>query len=116
MDCWIQIKIKNEPKQEYIIKREKNNKVQNNFQYGGYETNITDRRTSFIAPNIIDGKYTSIEHYLDVQFRLLHEDFLRPLRADINEYRDYKNKSIQERRFMNLNCFVYDNVTIIDVE
>lgn len=32
MDSWIQNK-KNEPKQEYMIKIEENNKVQNNYQY-----------------------------------------------------------------------------------
>ncbi|KAJ9575016.1 hypothetical protein L9F63_007818, partial [Diploptera punctata] len=43
-------------------------------------------RRPFVRPNIIKGSYTSIEHYLDVQFRLLHEDFLCPMREGISEY------------------------------
>lgn len=42
----------------------------------------------FIRPNIINGKYAGgVDHYLDVQFRLLREDFIRPLREGIGEYR-----------------------------
>lgn len=41
----------------------------------------------FIRKNIIDGKYIGgVDHYLDVQFRLLREDFVRPLREGISEY------------------------------
>lgn len=41
----------------------------------------------FIRPNIINGKYADgVDHYLDVQFRLLREDFIRPLREGIGEY------------------------------
>lgn len=39
-----------------------------------------------IKPNIIDGPYDSVDHYLDVQFRLFHEDFMRPLREGIQQY------------------------------
>lgn len=35
----------------------------------------------FFRKNIL--KYTHVDHYLDVQFRLLREDFLRPLRKGI---------------------------------
>jgi hypothetical protein len=40
----------------------------------------------FVRPNLVHGAYTSVDHYLDVQFRLLHEDFLRPMREGIVEY------------------------------
>lgn len=37
-----------------------------------------------IRPNIINGKYAGgVDHYLDIQFRLLREDFVRPLREGI---------------------------------
>lgn len=37
---------------------------------------------------IIDGKYVGgIDHYLNTQFRLLREDFMRPLRKSISQYR-----------------------------
>ena len=37
----------------------------------------------YLRPNIIAGAYTGWEHYLDVQFRLLREDFVAPLREGI---------------------------------
>ncbi|KAJ9589301.1 hypothetical protein L9F63_017494, partial [Diploptera punctata] len=48
---------------------------------------ILSEKKSFIRPNIINGKYESVEHYLDIQFRLLREDFFAPLREAISEYR-----------------------------
>lgn len=41
----------------------------------------------FLRPNIVNGNYVGgVDHYLDVQFRLLREDFVRPLREGISEY------------------------------
>nr|XP_006812408.1 PREDICTED: NFX1-type zinc finger-containing protein 1-like [Saccoglossus kowalevskii] len=40
----------------------------------------------FIRPNIVSGGYKGVEHYLDVQFRLLREDFMAPLRDGISAY------------------------------
>ena len=37
----------------------------------------------FLRQNIIYGAYKDVEHYLDVQFRLLREDFVGPLRRGI---------------------------------
>ena len=37
----------------------------------------------FLRKNKVEGHYNDEEHYLDVQFRLLREDFLRPLRKGI---------------------------------
>ena len=39
----------------------------------------------FLRRNKIDGSYNDVEHYLDVQFRLLREDFVRPLREGITQ-------------------------------
>ncbi|EFA00122.1 NFX1-type zinc finger-containing protein 1 [Tribolium castaneum] len=41
----------------------------------------------FLRENIVKGPYQSVNHYLDVQFRLLREDFVGPLRDGINNYR-----------------------------
>ena len=38
----------------------------------------------FLRRNKIDGSYHNAEHYLAVQFRLLREDFVRPLREGIS--------------------------------
>lgn len=42
----------------------------------------------FLRSNKIKGSYDSWEHYFDVQFRLLREDFVRPLRNGISNYCD----------------------------
>ena len=39
-----------------------------------------------LRPNIVDGKYDDWLHYYDIQFRLLREDFISPLRKGIGDY------------------------------
>lgn len=48
---------------------------------------ILHNHEPYIRKNVVDGKYVGgVDHYLDVQFRLLREDFIRPLREGIGEY------------------------------
>ncbi|XP_064484987.1 NFX1-type zinc finger-containing protein 1-like isoform X2 [Ornithodoros turicata] len=51
----------------------------------GIEDILTERKP-FLRPNILNGGYDDVWHYLDVQFRLLREDFIRPLREGIRDY------------------------------
>ncbi|CAG9531456.1 unnamed protein product [Cercopithifilaria johnstoni] len=46
----------------------------------------------YIRRNIIRGSYSSQEHYLDVQFRLMHEDLVGPLRDGIKLWKERKGK------------------------
>ena len=46
---------------------------------------IISQERPFLRENILKGRYEDAEHYLDVQFRLLREDFLEPLRGGIYE-------------------------------
>lgn len=46
---------------------------------------IKSQEKPFLRKNISEGRYENAEHYLDVQFRLLREDFLEPLRKGIFE-------------------------------
>ena len=46
---------------------------------------ITTQERPFLRESISKGRYDNAEHYLDVQFRLLREDFLEPLREGIRE-------------------------------
>jgi len=49
----------------------------------------------YLHPNIIKGPYRNVEHYLDVHFKLLREDFIAPLRNGIQSYKDkirYKHR------------------------
>ncbi|XP_022092094.1 NFX1-type zinc finger-containing protein 1-like isoform X2 [Acanthaster planci] len=59
----------------------------------------------FLRKNIIEGRYESVEHYLDVQFRLLREDFVAPLREGVTEFLSDTNGRIKDIR-------IYDNVFI----
>ena len=45
-----------------------------------------DADEPYLRPNITTGGYEDWEHYLDVQFRLLREDFIAPLRDGIQLY------------------------------
>lgn len=55
------------------------------------------REGPFLRPNIVDGKYIGgVEHYLDVQFRLLREDFVGPLREGIFIFKDLMNSGVDD--------------------
>ena len=47
------------------------------------QDDILQEGRPFLRRNKIYGSYNDVEHYLDVQFRLLREDFMRPLREGI---------------------------------
>ena len=59
-----------------------------------------------LRPNIVEGKYDNWLHYYDVQFRLLREDFISPLRKGISDYfqgkvgRDLRNIKVYEKVFI----------------
>lgn len=77
---------------------------------------ILSNHEPFIRKNVVDGKYVGgVEHYLDTQFRLLREDFLRPLRQGISEYVQLRNKDeamkMSKYRIRDLNF--YQNVKIL---
>ena len=75
---------------------------------------IITREEPFLRENKIEGHYDSEEHYLDVQFRLLREDFIRPLRDGIQQlmamgtyFRNSRDDRLQDVR-------VYENVRILN--
>lgn len=76
---------------------------------------ILNNHEPFIRANIVEGKYVMIDHYLDVQFRLLREDFVRPLRSGIIQYRDIKSKpeTMRATKFRINDLNIYQNVQII---
>lgn len=70
----------------------------------------------FIRENLIAGKYVAgIDHYLDVQFRLLREDFVRPLRSGITQYRRIRNnpQEMAASKFRINDLNIYRNVQIV---
>ena len=66
----------------------------------------------FLRPNIVQGKYPNADTYLDVQFRLLREDFFHPLRTGIQEYRKQVDRKQHRSRIDNVRF--YDSVRILD--
>ncbi|XP_034832101.1 NFX1-type zinc finger-containing protein 1-like isoform X1 [Maniola hyperantus] len=60
-----------------------------------------------IVPNIVNGAYSSVEHYLDLQFKLLREDCFGPLREGICKYLENPSKRRHE------NIRVYPKVRIL---
>lgn len=46
----------------------------------------------FLRPSIVKGKYPDIATYLDIQFRLLREDFFNPLRVGLLAYKSQTDK------------------------
>ena len=50
----------------------------------------------FLRANKVEGPYQGWDHYLDVQFRLLREDFIAPLREGINDdFSAHRNSSVR---------------------
>ena len=72
---------------------------------------ISIDQSGSLRKNKIKGRYHNIEHYLDVQFQLLREDFLRPLRDGIKHYREHNNRSYPNNLYQDVR--IYDNVKIL---
>ncbi|CAG9771390.1 unnamed protein product [Ceutorhynchus assimilis] len=49
---------------------------------------------AFVRKNIINGKYPSLRDYLDIHFRLMREDFLRPIREDVCDFLNNTNRHL----------------------
>uniref|UniRef100_A0A8C0YTZ7 Zinc finger NFX1-type containing 1 n=2 Tax=Canis lupus familiaris TaxID=9615 RepID=A0A8C0YTZ7_CANLF len=60
----------------------------------------------FLRPNIITGKYDSTAVYLDTHFRLLREDFVRPLREGILELlQSFEDQGLRKRKFDDIRIY-----------
>ena len=59
---------------------------------------LTNQVKPYLRKNITNGAYESVQHYLDVQFRLLREDFLMPLRDGVQQLREIVRQAHQEGR------------------
>jgi hypothetical protein len=70
---------------------------------------VHERIDPKLRANIIVGAYTSVDDYLDVQFRLLREDFMQPLRKGIKSFIAARTKTI-DNKIQEIN--VYEHVQI----
>lgn len=64
---------------------------------------------------MVDGKYVGgVDHYLDVQFRLLREDFIRPLREGIRDYLRLTQDKTKKHKVNKINDInVYNQVNVV---
>lgn len=73
----------------------------------------------FLRKNIIIGQYVDADHYLDVHFRLLLEDFMRPLREGLIEYKrlvadeNYRHQATSLKKIGDL--YVYNRMHIQNI-
>ncbi|NXU72969.1 ZNFX1 protein, partial [Oreotrochilus melanogaster] len=60
----------------------------------------------FLRPNIVSGRYESTSIYLDTHFRLLREDFIRPLREGIFELlQSFEDKGLRKKKFDDIKIY-----------
>lgn len=65
----------------------------------------------FLRANIVYGAYKDVDHYLDVQYRLLREDFICPLREGLRTFHEYTDKNVPVNRISDIRF--YRNVQIL---
>ncbi|PIK53271.1 putative NFX1-type zinc finger-containing protein 1-like [Apostichopus japonicus] len=70
----------------------------------------------FLRKNIVNGEYDDLNHYLDIHYRLLREDFIAPIRESIAEYTDQLSQigAKVKRRFQNFR--LYNNVQAVGID
>ncbi|XP_071167653.1 NFX1-type zinc finger-containing protein 1-like [Mytilus edulis] len=68
---------------------------------------------NFLRRNKVNGTYLSLDHYLDVQFRLYREDCVSPLRDALMEFKQ-KDREIRSGKFGLESGLVYRNVSVVN--
>ncbi|KAF4525721.1 hypothetical protein B566_EDAN011898 [Ephemera danica] len=72
--------------------------------YPESEDILCSDETIHLRPNLTEEKYSDVEQYLDIQFRLLREDYIRPLRSSIAEYRQKRFLESQQQTVAVINA------------
>ncbi len=67
----------------------------------------------FLRPNIVVGRYPNVGTYLDIHFRLLREDFFKPLRIGMLAYKSQSNRKNSQRPD---NIRLYHQVKILEYD
>ncbi|NWW30854.1 ZNFX1 protein, partial [Panurus biarmicus] len=67
---------------------------------------IHSNEKPFLRPNFAFGRYESTSIYLDTHFRLLREDFVRPLREGIMEVlQNLQDRNLRKKRFDDIRIY-----------
>ena len=72
---------------------------------------MKEDKNIFVRPAVLEGGYKDKVHYLDVQFRLMKQDFVIPLRKGINEFQ----KSGKKKHFSPSDLRMYYDVHILGI-
>ena len=74
---------------------------------------IRGNQKPFLRKNVVKGQYKDADDYLDVQFRLLREDLVAPLRHGIAEYLQNKREFDKDHHRRLQDAFLYHGVRIV---
>lgn len=74
---------------------------------------LIEKPEQCVQANIINGRYASIDDYLNIQSALLREDFIGPLRDGIRQVKKEAETNPNAQPKSNLNVRVYPNVRIL---
>ncbi|XP_027501643.1 NFX1-type zinc finger-containing protein 1 [Corapipo altera] len=67
---------------------------------------VHGKEKPFLRPNIVSGRYESTSIYLDTHFRLLREDFVRPLREGILELlQSFEDRGLRQKKFDDIRIY-----------
>ena len=73
---------------------------------------IHSKDKPYLRPNIKEGGFDDTQHYLDIQFRLLREDFIQPLRNGIKDYLQFQSEAGGNRKLNDIR--VYYDVSVLN--
>jgi len=66
---------------------------------------IKSEEPPFLRANVVYGAYKDVDHYLDVQYRLLREDFVCPLREGLRTLQEYMEKNMPVNRISDIRFY-----------
>ena len=72
---------------------------------------IQAQREAYLSPVVVRGAYQSVEHYLDVHYRLIREDFLSSTKAGMRTYRMNRELDAKNQK-KNFDLAAYSDVQV----
>ncbi|KAM4705066.1 NFX1-type zinc finger-containing protein 1-like [Rhinophrynus dorsalis] len=84
--------------------------IRNISIYPTYE-DIYENKNPYIRPNIVNKSYPDAKSYLETHFRLLREDFIRPLRDGISHLVTLQSEELVHKKIDDIR--IYINVQIL---
>ena len=72
---------------------------------------LNSEKQPFLRPNVEVGKFKDLDHFLDIQFRLLREDYIRPLREGIRDYKAGITAGLSVKKIRDIR--LYHNVQVL---